>query len=209
MTTSRFVLALVAALSFLTLAPTPAYACSCVAGSTEEYVDRADVVVGGRFVARDEPGRVVSSLDPVTYTVEVDRVYRGAASAELEVLTAVSGASCGLEGIALGRPYLVYATYEGTELWAGLCGGTTAATPGLLREVEAVTGPAQPPAVQTATDPDPDRTAGPALRNSAARSGPAWWPWVLGTGLVVGAAAAARAVRRHRTGRGLADDIVP
>ena len=184
MKTSRLVLALVAALSFLTLVPTTAFACSCVAGSAEEYVDRADVVVSGRFVARDQPGRIVSSLDPVTYTVEVDRVHKGTASAELEVLTAVSGASCGLEGVALDRHYLVYATYEGAELWVGLCGGTASATPQRLREVEAVTGPARPPAARTANDPDPGRTAGRHCgapprragnrRGGRGRSGPAW-----------------------------------
>lgn len=148
--------ALVGALWLVVVTAAPSSACSCAGADTAGYVDRADVVLVGVVTDRQGPPLrpVMSSGDPATYTVEVDRVFKGEARPTTYVLSADSGASCGLEGIEEGGRYVVFADRSGDELWASLCGGTAAADPALVAEVEAVTGPA--------LDPDPD--AEPTVR---------------------------------------------
>ncbi len=187
----RLLSALGLALSFLVLSPTQAFACSCVLSTTEEHVDRADVVVRGTI--EDS-----TPTDPVTYTVSVAETYEGDATGTLEVLSTASGASCGLENVRLGASYVVFAEDDGGRLWASLCGGTAPATPALLAEVEAATGPG-------AATPAPSGvpTAAPAGQAGATGGGddepPAdrsLWPWlagVAGVGAVVAYAARRRA----------------
>jgi hypothetical protein len=95
--------------------------------------------------------RVMSSMDPATYTVEVEDVHKGDAGETIEVLSPNSGASCGLEGIEEGGRYVVFASHQSMEghdedhLWANLCGGTAPATSDLVTQVEAATGTPRPP----------------------------------------------------------------
>lgn len=170
-TTLRLLLAgMLGALSLVLLSPGQAFACSCVAADTAEHVKWADVVVTGTVVGQDGPptGRAPSGFAPVTFTIEVHEVFKGTSGALLEVTTAASGAACGLEGIRTGHRYVVFASpapgglgpeseHPGSPT-ANLCGGTAPATPGLVAEVEAVTGPGQPPGPAT-TGP---ATTGPA-----------------------------------------------
>lgn len=155
------VAALLVALGVVAFAPTPAYACSCVGGTAADFVVGAEVVLTGTMEKRDEPAVWNSSADPATYTVTVDRVYKGAATSTQEVLTPVSGASCGLENIKLGERYVVFGSYadfmgEPTdELWATLCGGTDRATPDYVAAVEAVAGAGGPPTSGTGSADDP------------------------------------------------------
>lgn len=158
------VAALLVGLAITAFAPTPAYACSCVGGQAADFVVGADVVLTGTMEKREEPAAWKSSADPATYTVTVDRVYKGAATSTQEVLTPVSGASCGLENITLGDRYVVFGSYENLmaessdELWATLCAGTDRATPQYVAAVEAVagTGAAPTSGPGTATDPGPE-----------------------------------------------------
>ncbi|WP_299952965.1 hypothetical protein [uncultured Modestobacter sp.] len=132
------------------VAAPPAAACSCAAATTLEQFEAADVVFTGTLLSREvlhPPGGVRSSGDPALHVFTVDSLHKGAASAEQPVVSADSGASCGLELRGDG-PFLVFATDpadapEG-QLAAGLCGGTTPLTPELAAEVEsageAVTG---------------------------------------------------------------------
>lgn len=105
----------------------PAFACSCVPFTQQEYLDRADAVFAGTLVDRQEPpwGPVRSSMDPATLTFQVSGVYKGKVYERQEVTTAQSGASCGLEIEGEG-PFLVFANLSqtGDGLTAGLCGGT-------------------------------------------------------------------------------------
>jgi hypothetical protein len=141
--------ALFAALSIVVVGAGPSFACSCVSGDAAEHAGRATVVVSGTVTDVDPPpkGAMMSSTDPATYTVDVDQVFKGEAGSTLEVLSPVSGASCGLEGVEPGRRYVVFASHESMEgadadhLWANLCGGTGPATPKLLAAVEEATGP--------------------------------------------------------------------
>jgi len=132
------------ALSLVVVTATPSFACSCAAASTEQYVDGADVVVTGTVADREPPPErpVMSSGDPVTYTVDVERRFKGDGQDPLQVLSAISGASCGLEGVRVGRRYVVFATVgRGGDLWASLCGGTAPWSADLEAGVVAATGP--------------------------------------------------------------------
>jgi hypothetical protein len=113
------------------LAP-PAAACSCVAATPAEHLARADAVFLGTVTERRVPDSG-SSAAPAVYVVEVSRVYKGRVAATQEVVTAVSGASCGLELPARGQA-LFFASRRPTadgdlrpgQLAGSLCDGTRA-----------------------------------------------------------------------------------
>ena len=122
----RLVLAaLLTAAGLVLLTPASAHACSCVGGDVAAYADRADVVFTGTLVEVTPPPERLfwSSGDPATYSFDVDRVHQGEVGPSTEVRSAVSGASCGLEGMQTGSRYVVFATLD-DGLWANLCGGT-------------------------------------------------------------------------------------
>jgi hypothetical protein len=198
MTLTRLLGALGLAFSFLALTPAPSFACSCAHMSTDSHVRTADLIVRG-VVA----GRTPDSADTVRYAVDVTGVYKGRASRDLEVRSAASGASCGLENVALGREHVVFANTEGTgEIWANLCGGTAPATPALVEDVERVTGAPRPPADGAPADGSTgggtdqadeadraDRAEATASRDGT--EGPPTWAWLTGAALLIAAAAGA------------------
>jgi hypothetical protein len=153
---------------------------------------------------------VQDSAGEVTYAVRVDGVYKGSAPRDLTLHAPASPASCGLENVALGREYVVFA-YEGTgsdrgELWTNLCSGTAPASAQLVAEVEQVAGEPEPPSphdeVPTgpgagqAGDPAAGTSSGPA-DGPAEPAGPPVWVWPAGLALLAAVAVGAAAVRRH------------
>ncbi|MGH3362084.1 MAG: hypothetical protein ACRDOM_06460 [Nocardioides sp.] len=181
---------LVALAGLVLLSPAPAWACSCAPPPTgaEEFTTSADVVIVGTITHREPPPEPVSStLDPATYTVAVSRVMRGEAGPTTWVLSAMSGASCGLEGIELGEEYVVFADREGGELWANGCGGTQLATPGFVADVEAVTGPGEPVVQPVPVVDEPGSAGNLAGDDLVDGSTVPWWAiYAAGLGLVVG-----------------------
>ena len=136
--------ALVGALSIVILVPSTAFACSCAQLSVADYVERADLVVKGSIEDRDEgpPKAISSSTDPVTYTVAVDEVLKGASGPVAKVESSGAGASCGLE-VQVGRSYVIFAEVGDDGVYeANLCGGTSGARPGFVAQVAAITGAA-------------------------------------------------------------------
>jgi hypothetical protein len=169
-------------------APT-ASACSCALTTTAEQVAGADVVFTGTLVSREvrhPPGRVFSSGDPALHVFAVDAVHKGTASAMQTVVSADSGASCGLT-LSGDGPFLVFADRapDGT-LDADACGGTTLATTVLEAAVDALAEPATPPAPGTAAAlPGPvDRAPNDPMTADSGSPGAA-------LGLEIGAAVAA------------------
>lgn len=145
------------ALSLVVLTASPSFACSCAAAGTEQYVDGASVVLTGTVTDTEPPPKrpVMSSGDPVTYTVDVEQWFKGEGSGPVEVLSAMDGASCGLEGVRAGERYVVFASESRDgELWASLCGGTAPWSADLEADVVAATGPGAP-------SDDTDDTADP------------------------------------------------
>ena len=165
--------ALLGAAGLVLFTPASAHACSCVGGDVATYADRADVVFTGTLVEiTPPPNRLFwSSGDPATYSFDVERVHQGEVGPSAEVRSAVSGASCGLEGMQTGSRYVVFATLD-DGLWANLCGGTDLARPGVVRQLDRAVGPARAPAADLADGSDhavgsvesdgPDGPLGPA-----------------------------------------------
>lgn len=150
----RTLLAVLVVAAGVALVPAPAFACSCVAGGPAAYVSWADVVFSGEVTDIDGPSLLPFGGDRRrTYTFDVDATYSGDTGRRTLVQSEASGAACGLEGIEVGRRYVVFAHEEGSDgdLAANLCGGTAPATPRLLERVAEVAGPPRPPSGPGAT----------------------------------------------------------
>ena len=130
--------------AFVAASATPCAACSCAAPLTlTAAASQADAVFVGTLTGTREPLVVTSSGALVAKRFEVSEVRRGEAAAVTEVLTAASGASCGLE-VTEGAAYVVVAKRTADGLRADLCGGTRAVSDVAAGDLDAV-GPARPP----------------------------------------------------------------
>jgi hypothetical protein len=185
--TTILLAALVLLLAGWVMAP-PASACSCAGGTTADHLDRADTVFTGRLLSREVAGGS-SSTDPALHVFAVESVWKGSARAEQGVVSASSGASCGLELSGEG-PFLVFATRTGSALAAGLCGGTAPWTPDLEADLAALS--------TTATPHDPE----PGAAGTALPGGGSWSRVLLGAaGLAAAGVATGFLVRRRAVGR--------
>ena len=191
--TRAVAVAALALVGFAAASGTPCAACSCAAPVTPaEAAAEADAVFVGTVTGTREPLVSTSSADLVAKRFEVVEVRKGEVAAVTEVLTAASGASCGLE-VEEGRTYVVVARASAEGLRADLCGGTrehvTAA--GDLD----VIGPPRPPADGENTARLPVVAAGVA---DVLGSPVLWGPVAAASALVtVGLVA----LRRRRTAR--------
>ena len=149
------------------LTATPAAACSCATQTTQQYFDRADAVFTAALVSREEPrGQVVSSADPAVHVFAVQTVYKGTALESQEVLSPVSGATCGLELSGTG-PFVVFASRSmdlgGTpapalaehQYASLLCDGSGPVTPELEAELAGLA-PSGPRSFAPAAEPRDD-----------------------------------------------------
>jgi hypothetical protein len=144
----------------------PAHACSCSAASDEQYFAGAEAVFRGQLVSyTPPPPPVMSSADPAVWTFAVSEVYKGVVAPTQPVVSAVSGATCGLEIPHQGE-FFVFASRRDImgnptpgQYHASLCGGTRSTSAGPLA-VAAL----QPPTttVATTTPPPPTTQARPA-----------------------------------------------
>ena len=114
----------------LLLAPSMAYACSCVdfnESKDARYrrgLNGAAVVFSGRVTrvetrSGDHPTLVVAFM--------VDRVWKGAVAGQQTVYTADNSAACGYSFDA-GERYIVFASGTAEALWTGLCDANTHAS---------------------------------------------------------------------------------
>jgi hypothetical protein len=91
-----------------------ASACTCSPVDLERDLPRADGAVIGSVLERRVEGT------EARYLLRVEQVYKGDISNRLEVVTAVDGASCGLEA-GVGDRLGLLLTLEGREWRSGLC----------------------------------------------------------------------------------------
>ncbi len=121
----------------------PAAACSCAGTpSSAEAFAAADAVFTGRLLSRElqhPDWPIVSSGDPALHVFAVDEVFKGVVHQEQGVVSADSGASCGLE-LAGGGPFVVFATGSEREYTAGLCSGTGTVTAEIQTELRSLAG---------------------------------------------------------------------
>ncbi|MCR2805542.1 hypothetical protein [Paenibacillus soyae] len=119
-------MALMLAAGSIAIGPEKASACSCAMNpSVNEAKLNSDAVFKGTVTSRDQPLKWFqrSSADPVTWTFQVDEVWKGKVAPEIAVTSAESGASCGYE-FQVGQPYVVYAYKNGDSLDVSLCSRT-------------------------------------------------------------------------------------
>lgn len=134
-TLSRFLLVLTVTVGMLVLTPTPSWACSCAGQSTAQHVKRADTIVDGTLVWTSTNGM------ERTYSLAVDRVFKGKAAQREKVLTQAREAACGLGELATGERYLFF--IKGVHLGqmsTGLCNGSGPYNARVAAEIEAITG---------------------------------------------------------------------
>ncbi|MDQ4084493.1 MAG: hypothetical protein M3165_01615 [Actinomycetota bacterium] len=144
----RIVAAVAVVVAGVLLTPGTAYACSCVTADPAEFARNADVVVVGTIEGQRDPRRwwpMQSSGDPVSYTVRVDRVFKGRVGPVVVVGSVRDSATCGIE-VDIGGAYVVYADRDGSgDLRANSCGGTAEADALALAAAGRTLGPPAPP----------------------------------------------------------------
>jgi len=134
-TLRRLLLVLAVTVGMLVLTPTQSWACSCAGQSAAEYVKRADTIVDATLVWTSTNGM------ERTYSLAIDRVFKGKAAQREKVLTQASEAACGLGELATDERYLFFikGKHLGT-MSTGLCDGSGPYDAALARQVEAITG---------------------------------------------------------------------
>ena len=109
----------------LVVSGAPASACSCVSASVAEHRRQADAVFSGEVLERSG-GR--DGVGSVTYTVRVDRVFKGEVAAEQEVLSGAQSSACGIELEAAQRAlFFAHSAESGSapaRLSTSSCSGT-------------------------------------------------------------------------------------
>ncbi len=161
----------------------PAVACSCVAMSLSEQVERSEVVLRGMIVSIEEPRVVTSSTQERAYVIEVTQVWRGTVGNPVRVHSAISGGSCGIEGWSVGDDVLLLGERRGDrDAATTLCSGSGQAESEHLKELTGLLG-------------EPDGA-------SPYKPGPPTWvlPVAVGGGLLLAAAIAVMLGRRLRMG---------
>jgi len=120
---SRLLAALVVVTVGLLALPEPAAACSCAAGDPRQVLREADAAFVGTLVARHverQDGRLFSSGDPATLVFRVEEAVKGDLGELVEVETAVSGVSCGIEA-AVGQRLGLFLTRTSDGWTSSLC----------------------------------------------------------------------------------------
>ena len=139
---SRLLIALVLACAGIVLAQGSAQAvCRCVQGGLEGDIRRADAVFSGVLVSSSGTGGGKSEF--ATYEIEADTLYRGNVRT-VNVDVRSRNDDCALGELEADRRYVFFVTEQGPDLRADRCGGTSARTARLTRQVEQVTGEGTP-----------------------------------------------------------------
>ncbi len=164
----RLLATLLLALSGVVLTQLPAQACSCVGGGLQAHVKGASTVFTGTVTDKQAGGRTL------TYTVAVERVFKGSAPAEATLRTAAQKSACGLDTLVADRRYVVFGTKQGDVIEVNSCGGTAQATTALVTRVSGLLGagsspiPTKPDEPTTATFHRVDETTTASLSRLAA-----------------------------------------
>ena len=148
-----------------------AYACSCAALPTvEERVRSADVVAIGTVVSVYEERITVDSKSGQGELIDIDGVvrvstyYKGTGPAEIPVNDPLIGACGFLSSESVGREAVLFLDLSDGDYRTHLCAGSHFISPDevsraeTIAEIEAVTGPGQPPEVSPPHDDPAEHT---------------------------------------------------
>jgi hypothetical protein len=187
-----------AVLGVVVLPAAPAAACDCVGDAAAGSFARADLVFTGTLVSREVShphSPVLSSTDPALHVFAVDSVFKGSAAQRQGVVSADSGASCGLE-LSGDGPFVVFANREGAQYTASLCGGSAPLTAALEADLRAL-GPAAAPSAGPSRPSRPSPAARTGASDVPPVGGSGSWPWPAGGAVVLAGAALAWGLRRR------------
>ena len=98
----------------------PARACSCAREDPRTVLARADAAFVGTLLERREGRPARSSADPVTLVFRVLESVKGRLGSTVEVVTAASGASCGVEA-RIGQTIGLFLERVGGVWQSNLC----------------------------------------------------------------------------------------
>jgi hypothetical protein len=158
-----------------------ARACSCLPPDPDAYLKKYDGAIVGRLVEvrASQGGSIRNRAGSAVYVFDVDAVLKGDIPRRLEVTSAASGASCGLEA-GIGAPIGLFLEQRDGGWHSALC--LQVAAEDLERAAErAGIVPAKP-------------RAGP-VDDESSSAGFSWLAAALALGLALGAAVVLR--RRH------------
>lgn len=145
----RTLVGLVTGLLTLILGAGIAFACSCADLSVEEKADHAEVIARVHVDTMDLPQ---GDNGLVTYHVTASRVWKGEVPMRFAFVSALHGASCGLEGMHEGHDLLLFARvgtgvpgFDTDGLATNSCSGTTVADAGELALITGLLGEGKVP----------------------------------------------------------------
>src|SRR5687767_10617241 len=95
------VIAVLACLGLVGVTASPAAACTCAATGRAQQFSVHDVVFLGTLAERDPDGGF--TIGSVTYKFDVDEVYKGVVTSEVEVSTGVQSSACGLPSLKVRK----------------------------------------------------------------------------------------------------------
>jgi hypothetical protein len=98
----------------------PAAACSCAIGDPRTMLAAAGGAFVGTFLEKREPPRIVTSADDAVYVFRVEQVVKGSLGPTVEVVSATSGDSCGLE-VSPGDRIGLFLARDGSAWRSNLC----------------------------------------------------------------------------------------
>lgn len=193
----RLLLLTLLALSCAWVSQSPASAACDPAGPLAGDLEQAGAVFSGKVTAAQKG----AAGAPTTYTVTVQRVYRGQIESEVTVLSPAAAANCGLVGVRIGQDWMFLGTSSPAGILVESDEGSRPATAAVTRLVRQQLGVGRTPIpVEPSAEP-----VAPELTRVADDGAIEFWPLAMPgallalAGLVV--LAAARALGRPKESR--------
>ena len=139
---ARFLALLLLVGGLLTIATSPAQACSCVVGTPDQGIRKSDVVFQG-VVDRIEDG-------PRRLVFDIEHIWKGHPHEGVAVRTGMGGGDCGLGGEVGDRIFIVAYKDDVNTLQANICFGYGATR----SDADRILGPGYGPPVNSLLPPE-------------------------------------------------------
>ena len=138
--------------SLVLLSATSAFACSCVRRDAAQRSPAAGEVFVGTIThtERASGGLLARGGGSIDWTVDVDRVWKGAVPATVTVSSSSQSTACGVGDLPQGRPVLFFVSPDAADSASARhvnsCGGTAVLRADVEEQVTAALGPPHAPA---------------------------------------------------------------
>lgn len=189
----------------------PAHACSCVQADSKSRLESSEAAFIGTLISKGSPkgsDGMYGSGEEVPFRFRVNEVAKGDLPREIDVWSANSGASCGLE-VGVGETSGIFLYRQGDRWTSGLC---SQVDPESLRQAAGGHGPSggqpsaqpseRPPSYEPGNVPSIEVTAlahrpENTSRTKGAASSSIVWPVAAALILAVGMGMLVRVLRRR------------